>query len=248
MNIAQVRIQVRMLASWPDRLAELATTVADAWSTIAENAEITPEARQERFDELVSSTVEATAKARAEIDRLWDQANAHAKAAMSPRGAGGSIEEQLLAETRAVRTWERTRAVLDTVSDVLVWERAKQALREASTSDLETLLVELPHYFEARMGAGPSQFSTWLGPILVEVDPARATVQAEIDRAARGVAALRGDLVFIDKLARGQISPASGVSTWPDEDGAVGHVPVDWGRARAAKRTRQDRARQRRSA
>ncbi|MFI5805787.1 hypothetical protein [Streptomyces sp. NPDC051561] len=135
--------------------------------------DLTAEATQRRRAEL---TTAARTRAAAELDRIEretrtaaEQVRAHADRATTP--AYRDASEQLLAETRQGRAWERARALLD------AGRTPRDIIEGADLDTLHALRAELPTYLSAQhtkpQGLAGAEFT--------EPDPAR--ILRDLDRA-----------------------------------------------------------------
>lgn len=106
------------------------------------------------------------------IDRATtDVAKARAKLT-TPEA--GTATEQLLAETRATRAWDRLRRTLDAADEVTAFFKAIEAVKTASGDELRVLLDELGPYLDMRNGDGQAE---------QEIDAALVASKADYGRA-----------------------------------------------------------------
>lgn len=101
------------------------------------------------------------------VDRAESNVSAARAALEAPQP--GSPVEQLLAEQRAVRAWERRKAIMDTQAPVEAHLALLEAVRRTSGDERRVLLEEGPAYLQARDAASPDGE---IDRVLAQTDPA----------------------------------------------------------------------------
>lgn len=104
-----------------------------------------------------------------EFEAAADNAvDAHIKSITAP---SGTVNEQLLFETRASRAWERVRRILDTYGDLGVINEACKRLSDSDDpAEHSVLLAELPDYLVARGSGYKEEIEDRLHKALAESD------------------------------------------------------------------------------
>lgn len=124
------------------------------------------------------------------IDRATsDVAKARAKLT-TPEA--GTATEQLLAETRAVRAWDRLRRTLDASDEPTAFFNGIAALKAASGDELRVLLDELGPYLETRNGGDRVE---------QQIDDALVASKADYGRAVAYLRSAQQTAAWLDTAA-----------------------------------------------
>lgn len=183
-----------LLAAWGDRtLRELHAYVTQG--------KIVPELFQDKY-------AAATTRYAANLEDVLTEATEHlnrASTALAKRvreltaAPSGSVEEQLLTETRAQREWARLRPQLDAIEDLGLIGHIAQLVPTATTPASRNVYVEeLPAYLKGRgITRLPEHF---ISDLLVESDQIALEADRDESRAAEYVSVVRHNVTHALQL------------------------------------------------